>query len=68
MKSSNISNTVDLLSSDRLKSYKLYFNLKNNEECIGVYLWNDALSTAFFKLLSIFEVAFRNMVHKELSY
>ncbi len=35
MKSSNISNTVDLLSSDRLKSYKLYFNLKNNEECIG---------------------------------
>ncbi|MBH8481874.1 Abi family protein, partial [Acinetobacter baumannii] len=58
---------VDLLSSDRLKSYKLYFNLNSHEECIGVYLWNDALSTAFFKLLSIFEVAFRNMVHKELS-
>ncbi|MCY3362192.1 hypothetical protein ECD73_18440 [Acinetobacter baumannii] len=59
MKSSNISNTVDLLSSDRLKSYKLYFNLKNNEECIGVYLWNDALSTAFFKLL-------RALLHKDL--
>ena len=67
MKPSNISETINTISSDRLNSYRNYFNLKSDEECLGVYLWNDALSASFFKLISIFEVALRNTIHRELS-
>ncbi|WP_373417168.1 MULTISPECIES: CAAX protease [Vibrio] len=31
-------------------------------------MWNDALSASFFKLISIFEVALRNTIHRELSH
>ncbi|MUK51428.1 hypothetical protein GNP88_20265 [Aliivibrio fischeri] len=39
-----------------------------DEKCLGLYLWNDALSASFFKLISIFEVALRNTIHRELSH
>ncbi|MCS6261049.1 Abi family protein [Shewanella baltica] len=67
MKHKNISETINTISSDRLNSYRNYFNLTSNEECLGLYLWNDALSASFFKLISIFEVALRNTIHRELS-
>jgi len=67
MKPNNISETINTISSDRLNSYRNYFNLKSDEECLGVYLWNDALSASFFKLISIFKVALRNTIHRELS-
>jgi hypothetical protein len=68
MKPSNLSETINTLSIDRLNSYKSYFNLTSDEQCLGVYLWNDALASSFFKLISIFEVAFRNTLHRELSH
>lgn len=64
---SNVSETVTHISKDRLDSYRNYFNLISDEECLGLYLWNDALSSSFFKLVSIFEVSLRNTIHKELS-
>ncbi|EGR09384.1 hypothetical protein VCHE48_1421 [Vibrio cholerae HE48] len=67
MKPNNISETINTISSDRLNSYRNYFSLASDEECLGVYLWNDALSASFFKLISIFEVALRNTIHRELS-
>lgn len=68
MKPNNISETINTISSDRLNSYRNYFNLTSDEECLGLYLWNDALSASFFKLISIFEVALRNSIHRELSH
>jgi len=67
MKTSNLNEAVRTLSIDRLNSYKSYFNLTNYEECLSLYLWNDAISSSYFKLISIFEVAFRNTLHRELS-
>lgn len=68
MKPNNIAETISTISSDRLDSYRNYFNLKSDEECLGLYLWNDALSASFFKLVSIFEVSLRNTIHRELSH
>lgn len=68
MKPNNINETINTISSDRLNSYRSYFNLNSDEECLGLYLWNDALSASFFKLISIFEVALRNTIHRELSH
>lgn len=68
MKPSNLTETIKTISKDRLDSYLTYFNLTSYEECLGLYLWNDALSSSFFKLISIFEISFRNTIHKELSH
>lgn len=67
MRHSNLPDTILTLSLNRLDSYRTYFNLYTDEECLGVYLWNDSLSSAFFKIIGIFEIAFRNMLHRELS-
>jgi len=67
MKYSNLAETILTLSSNRLDSYKAHFNLSTDEECLGVYLWNDSLSSAFFKIIGIVEISFRNMLHRELS-
>ncbi len=65
---SNIANTVETISPERIRSYKNYFGVTSDEEALGLYLWNDALSAAFFKLISILEVSFRNAIHRELSH
>lgn len=65
---SNIANTVETISPERIRSYKSYFSVTTDEEALGLYLWNDALSAAFFKLVSILEVTFRNALHRELSH
>ncbi|WP_076419835.1 Abi family protein [Colwellia sp. UCD-KL20] len=65
---SNIANTIDTISPERIRSYRSYFNLTTDEEALGLYLWNDALSASFFKLVSILEVTFRNALHRELSH
>jgi len=68
MKISNINEITRVLSLPRLNSYKTYFNLENYNQCFNLYLWNNEVSTSFFRLISIFEVAFRNVLHRELSY
>lgn len=42
MKHSNLPDTILTLSQNRLESYRTYFNLSTDEECLGVYLWNDS--------------------------
>lgn len=63
----NLANTVGTLSQDRIRSYKSYFGLTSDQEAFGLYLWNDQLSAAFFKIISILEVTLRNAFHRELS-
>jgi abortive infection bacteriophage resistance protein len=65
---SNIASTVETISPERIRSYRNYFNVTTDEEALGLYLWNDALSAAFFKIVSILEVTFRNALHRELSH
>lgn len=57
-----------VISKPRLDSYKGYFHAKNVEEAIGLYVWNSELSTCFGALLSFFEIALRNNVHRAMSH
>lgn len=57
----------DLISKPRLRSYKSYFKTQSIDEAIGLYMWNCELSTCFSALLSFFEVALRNNIHRTMS-
>jgi len=56
-----------VISKPRLDSYKGYFRTKSVEEAIGLYMWNSELSACFSVLLSFFEIALRNNVHRTMS-
>lgn len=56
-----------LISKPRLDSYKGYFHTKNLNESIGLYRWNAELSACFGTLVSFFEIALRNSVHRTMS-
>jgi hypothetical protein len=57
----------DIISKPRLNSYRCYFNAQSTEEAIGLYMWNNELSACFSALLSFFEIALRNNVHRAMS-
>ncbi len=57
----------NVISKPRLDSYKRYFKTKDVDEAIGLYMWNCELSACFSVLLSFFEIALRNNVHREMS-
>lgn len=56
-----------VISKPRLDSYKGYFHTKSVDESIGLYMWNSELSACFSTLLSFFEIALRNNVHRTMS-
>jgi hypothetical protein len=56
-----------LISKPRLDSYKSYFHVKTLEEAVGLYMWNCELSAAFTTLLSYYELALRNSIHRSMS-
>lgn len=57
-----------LIAKPRLDSYKGYFQARSLEEAIGLYMWNGELSVCFSTLISIFELALRNQVHRAMSF
>lgn len=54
------------ISKPRLNSYRSYFNA-DLREAVGLYMWNTEVSSTLRALLSYFEIALRNNIHKELS-
>jgi len=54
------------ISKARLNSYRSYFNA-DLREAVGLYMWNAEISSCMRVLLSYFEIALRNSIHRELS-
>lgn len=63
----NIQQTHHDISVARLSSYKAMFRGASDHELYGIYCWNEALSAALFRLISITEVVMRNRFHAALS-
>ena len=55
-----------IVSKPRLDSYRNYWKV-SADEAVGLYMWNGEVSAEVAKLLSYFEVALRNNIHRELS-
>jgi len=54
---------LDSISQHRFATYKSsVFNGANEEECLGIYLWNKQLAGAFLPALQIIEVSLRNAI------
>lgn len=63
----NSANFETIISKPRLDSYKGYFKTKKTEESIGLYVWNSELASNFNNLISLFEIALRNNIHRTMS-
>ncbi|HIF9102569.1 TPA: Abi family protein [Photobacterium damselae] len=55
------------LSLPRLSSYQHFFKPESPIELYGHYCWNEAISSAFFRLIGIVEITLRNKLHSALS-
>ena len=51
------------LSSERLDAYRAYFNVLDDTEAYGAYMWNKSVGSAFYPLLQAVEISFRNAVY-----
>lgn len=67
MQPRNINQTNQDISAPRLSSYKVMFSPANDYEIYGIYCWNEAISAALFRLISITEVVMRNRFHRVIS-
>lgn len=56
----------ETISKPRLDSYRHYFRA-SRDEAIGLYMWNGEVSSCLGALLSYFEVALRNRIHRTMS-
>lgn len=54
------------VSKPRMASYRHYWKA-TPEEAVGLYMWNGEVCAEVSKLLSYFEIALRNGIHRELS-
>lgn len=54
------------ISKPRLDSYRGYFRVSLSE-AIGLYMWNTEVASKLGVLLSYFEIALRNNIHKTMS-
>lgn len=58
---------VDALSYPRLNSYRRFFGAASDAEALGLHQWNEELSAALFRAISLVEIVLRNQFHKALS-
>ena len=57
----------ELITNERLNSYKNVFKHSDDMELVGAYLWNIQICSALYPLLSIAEVTLRNSIDNALS-
>ena len=57
----------ELITNERLNSYKNVFQHSDDVELVGAYLWNIQVCSALYPLLSVAEVALRNSIDNALS-
>lgn len=58
---------IKALSHARLSSYRVFFNTQSDEEMLGLYQWNEELSAAIFRTISLTEIVLRNQCHTAMS-
>ena len=56
-----------MLSPERMSTYVRAVPDRDKEQAIRLYIWNVALSSAFYEVLQGLEVTLRNAIHKRLS-
>lgn len=56
------------LSGPRVGAYRRYFGHDYTNEMVhGCYQWNEEVSSAFFKVITLIEIVMRNRMHSRLS-
>ncbi|MCB5319945.1 Abi family protein [Yersinia massiliensis] len=59
-----IRSIINSISQQRFSTYQTsIFNGASDEECLGIYLWNKQLASAFLPALQILEVSLRNSIY-----
>jgi hypothetical protein len=58
---------ISALSRPRLSSYKAFFGQPSDAELLGLYAWNEEVSAALFRMISLIEIVLRNQFHRTLS-
>lgn len=58
---------IHALSHARLSSYRRFFGATDDGQILSLYQWNDELSAALFRTISLVEVVLRNQFHKAFS-
>ncbi len=60
-----ISSILNSISQQRFSTYQTaVFKGATDEECLGIYLWNKQLASAFLPALQILEVSLRNAIYQ----
>lgn len=63
-----ITTIIDSLSSHRFSTYQLpVLGGMTKEECLGIYLWNKQLASAFFPALQIMKSLYVTPFIKDIS-
>jgi len=57
----------ELITNERLNSYKAVFNPADDIELVGAYLWNIHVCSTLYPLLSVAEVSLRNAIDSVLA-
>lgn len=55
-----------LITNERLASYKTVFQISDDAELVGAYLWNTKVCSAFYPLLNAAEITLRNAIDHAL--
>ena len=56
---------TESLSTDRFATYQLpILGGTSQEQCLGIYLWNKQLASAFLPALQIIEISLRNAIYQ----
>lgn len=64
--SAHVGPFVDAISHARLSNYRAFFSPTNDSETLGLYQWNDDVSGALFRAMSLLEVVLRNRFHRAM--
>lgn len=55
-----------LITNERINSYRKVFRPTNDIELMGVYLWNTHVSGTFYPIISLAEITLRNAIDQTL--
>lgn len=58
---------IQALSHARLSNYRSFFGATDDAQALALYQWNDELSAALFRTISLVEIVLRNQFHKAFS-
>ncbi|WP_322065641.1 Abi family protein [Burkholderia ubonensis] len=58
---------IQALSYARLSNYRSFFGAADDVQALGLYQWNDDLSSVLFRTISLVEVVLRNQFHYAMS-